>query len=90
MLDNPRIGTLVTCENGHRICEIVGVLMEWETKTARSSGLGNYTPGERVAGPGTKSWQCRCSQCGAAWIDERWSVDGKRAAKIHLETGWWP
>jgi hypothetical protein len=87
---NPPVGTQVTCERGHRICEVVGPLQDWKTKTAFSAGLGNYTPGEHVAVPGTKAWECRCAQCGAPWIDERLNVDGRMGAKIHLATGWWP
>lgn len=88
--DNPPIGTLVTCENGHRICEIVGPIADWREKTALSAGFGNYTPGEKLVGPGDIAAYCRCQQCGAPWVDVRPNVRGTLSAKVHLETGWWP
>ena len=82
---NPPVGTLVTCENGHVICEIIGRIHDFKTKTSFSGGFGVYRPGQHIAKPGDGAAAFVCSICDAPWIAERQGI-----AKLHLQDGWWP
>lgn len=86
---NPPIGTLVTCENGHRICQIVGPIHDFKTKTSYARGFGNYSHGQRVVVRGDGVSACICAVCGAPWVADRPGLIGM-VAKLHLEDGWWP
>lgn len=81
-------GDIITCENGHPICEVV-VPIKAETMNWHRC-LGNFRGQEPV--PGTKIKAIRCD-CGAEWV--RSAVDSNTIRAVgfglHVEgRGWVP
>jgi len=77
-------GTVVTCEQGHEICELKGWLSLGMVFDA--SSLVEWRPGQEKPPPGIQASACRCSVCGGAWIRPH-----RAAIALHLKgIGWWP
>lgn len=75
-------GTVITCENGHRICELAEDMVSGDI--ARSDILINYTLGEHIATDGSEADDCVCSRCGAPWA----GAGSPGCIVLHTRDGW--
>lgn len=74
----PKKGQIVTCPNGHEICEIIADPSE----RMESSILGNFRIGQTKPAFFSLLNESRCEICGAAWARDI------PHCGIHLENGW--
>lgn len=79
-----RCGDIVTCENGHEVCELLEDIDT--TQTASADALGLWRLGQVKPSPGERIDQSsRCGICDARWAAT--SHHG-RGATLHVNGGW--
>jgi hypothetical protein len=91
------VGTEITCENGHFICEVV---IEYTLDGRNTSeNFGNYAPTELPATPHAHMNDFICTDCSARWArfgpyedarTDAYIIAGIKGPQLHTDTGWWP
>jgi hypothetical protein len=84
-----KAGTGLTCENGHKVCELVWDIVIYPGVPADVRWFGNPAEGVVLpkAGDRTADFTCRC---GAKWMRLAPSQVSRMGIQIHTDNGWWP
>jgi hypothetical protein len=77
-------GEIVTCENGHEICEVSTDL--YRTSPVNSSDFINFKNGIQPVQHQRVDENNKCTICDAEWI----RINLYQNIQFHTKKGWWP